>query len=361
MFNKLITNLKTYIPDLNSTDLALPSFTLPDIAWPEFSTADCQTLTVLGVFAALLALEASFCRAEQRPKTYRQSYLANLGTFFLNDTLLSLLSVSSLWLVAEHYAHWGLLSGMADPLLKAVLSFLLLDLTLYLWHRANHSYDWLWRFHKVHHSDPAMNVTTAFRLHFVEVLLTLLVKAAFIVAVGVDAATVIANESVITLFVMFHHANLSFRGERWLAGVAIMPFLHRVHHSARREEHDHNYGFVFSWWDRLFGTLAETKPALIGLPGIAGQNMWDLVKYGLAWQTSPAPQAATTVPATGNLLDLVKFGLSPKSNPRRPSPMSLQAMIAEAAYFRAEKRGFAPGDECRDWLEAEREIKRRFY
>jgi len=306
-------------------DFRAPDLTLPDLTLPDFTAEEWRILAILLVFALLLAVEASFARKEHRPKEYRRSYLANLGTLFLNDTLLSLLSVSSLWVVAERYAGFGLLSDMPNPGLKVVLSFVLLDLTLYFWHWANHRFDWLWMFHKVHHSDRVMNVSTAFRLHFVEVLLTVAVKALFIVAVGVDAPVVLANEAVITLFVMFHHANLSFPGERWLGRLAIVPFLHRVHHSARRAEHDRNFGAVFSWWDRIFGTLAELQPAEIGLRNVPGQNLLELVKYGLTRQTLPNPQ-------------------------------SLRTMIAEAAYYRAERRGFQPGDEILDWVEAEREI-----
>ena len=310
---------------------------LPELRWPDFSAEEWRIFVILAAFALLLAVESYFARQERRPKEYRRSYLANVGTLFLNDTLLSLLSVSWLWVLADRYAGFGLLSAISDPLLKAALSFALLDLVLYFWHRANHSYDWLWMFHKVHHSDPVMNVSTAFRLHFVEVLLTMLVKAAFIVAMGVNAAVVMANEFIITLFVLFHHANLSFPGERWLGRIAIVPYLHRVHHSVKRVEHDRNFGAVFSGWDRLFGTLAELAPEKIGLRDVPAQNVLELVKFGLTPRTVPVP-APVPVP------------------PVLPTPVSLRAMIAEAAYFRAEKRGFAPGYEMLDWAEAEREI-----
>lgn len=357
MFCKLTSGISLQIPHL---DLA---------ALPEFTAAEWQSFMILAVFAVLLATEAAFAREERRPKEYRRSYLANVGTFFLNDTLLSLLSVSSLWLIAERYSQWGLLTAVPDPFLKAALSFVLLDLTLYLWHRACHSFDWLWTFHKVHHSDRVMNVSTAFRLHFGEVLLTILVKALFIVAVGVDAAVVVANEALITLFVMFHHARLTFPGERWLGRLAIVPYLHRVHHSAQRVEHDSNYGAVFSWWDRLFGTLKELEPVEIGLRNVPALNLLQLVKFGLTNpvfagpETEPwplVPTAAGLWPVAGQiprgqaLLQLVRFGLKP---PVCETPAILRARIAEAAYYRAEKRGFAPGYEFLDWVEAEREIR----
>jgi sterol desaturase/sphingolipid hydroxylase (fatty acid hydroxylase superfamily) len=302
-------------------------FSAIDPSWLEFTFSDVYVFGVLAVFTLLWRAEVRHAGNRRPTKTLRQSYCANLGTLVLNDTLMSLLSVSSLLVVAESYSHFGLLSGISNPLLKGLLAFVLLDLVLYLWHRANHAFDWLWMFHKVHHSDPCMNVSTAFRLHFVEVFLTTVVKAVLIVAAGVDTTITLVNEAIVTLFVMFHHANLSFRGQSKLGRVITVPYLHRVHHSARRDEHDHNYGAVFSIWDRAFGTLAELKPARIGLKDVGGLGIWELVKFGLTYQTEA------------------------------PNPETLRAMIAEAAYYKAERRGFKPGWELADWVEAEREIR----
>ncbi len=302
--------------------------------WFKLSVGDLRTLVILAVFAILFLVETRFGHRKVPAKTSRQSYLANLGSFLLNDSLMSLMSVSSLLLLAEHFGRWGPLGLVADPLMKTLLTFLLLDLMLYLWHRANHKFESLWMFHKVHHSDLSMNVSTAFRLHFVEVVLTTMVKAVFIVMTGVEAAVVLANELVITLLVMFHHANVRFKGERLLGRLIVVPYLHRVHHSVLRKEHDKNFGAVFSFWDRLFGTLLEREPAAIGLEAVPGQGMLELVKFGL-------------IRAYGNPCW------------QMPGPQHVERMIAEAAYFRAEKRGFAPGHETVDWLDAENEIRSR--
>ena len=303
----------------------------------ELSPADFSPFAVLAFFVFLFALEALCGYRKESPKTTRQSYLTNLGTFLLNDTLMSLMSVSALLLLAQNYGRFGLLRFIPDPALKTVLSFLLFDLVLYLWHRANHSFDGLWMFHKVHHSDPSMNVTTAFRLHFVEVVFTTVIKAAFVLVTGVEAAVLLANEALITLLVMFHHANLSFKGERLLGALIIVPSLHRLHHSTLRKEHDSNYGAAFSFWDRLFGSFAEQEPKAIGLEGVPGMGVLPLMRYGLVCEWTP--QAKPTEPAV---------------------PQFLERMIAEAAYFRAEKRGFTPGNDHLDWLEAEKEIRSRF-
>lgn len=298
----------------------------------DFPLGEMRITAVLLVFGVLAYLETRIGRRQVPTNTIRRSYLANLYTLIFNDALMSLLSVSSLLVVAERYGGTGLLSQIPSPLLKTVASFILLDLTLYLWHRANHCFEWLWMFHKVHHSDLHMNVSTAFRLHCIEVVLTTLVKAVFIVALGIDTVMLLANETLITFCVMFHHSNIAVRGEKLLGSAIIVPYLHRVHHSARREEHDSNYGAFFSCWDRLFGTLAEREPAKIGLKNLAALNFIALIKYGFSRATSAAS----------------------------PTTHCLETMIAEAAYYKAEKRRFAPGNDLRDWLEAEKEIAAQF-
>ncbi|NJD05111.1 MAG: DUF2934 domain-containing protein [Methylococcaceae bacterium] len=293
--------------------------------WLALTDRDVVSLVVLGVFAALLAWEVRGGYGRQPSRILRHSYLTNLGILIVNDVTLSLLAVGSLWTVADRYSDLGLLSGIENPVLKGVLALLLLDLGLYAWHWACHRVEGLWRFHRVHHSDLAMNVSTAFRLHLVELLLTTLLKAAMVVVLGIDALLLLVCETLLTLLVMFHHANVRFAAEGMLARVFIVPALHRVHHSQLRHEHDSNYGAAFSLWDRLFGTLLELEPAALGLKNVGEQSVWETIRYGFA---SLKPQA----------------------------PVPVHAMIAEAAYYRAERRGFRPGSELSDWVEAEREI-----
>lgn len=308
----------------------LLAFPTVDLSWVEFTTVEFRSGIVLTAFIVFAAIESRFGYINSAVKTIRQSYFTNLNTFIFNDAMMSLLSVSSLLVVAERFSRYGLLGKISHPLAKAAAAFICLDLTLYLWHRANHACEWLWMFHKVHHSDRHMNVTTAFRLHFMEVLLTTIVKAVFIVVIGVDTAILLTNEVLITLGIMFHHTNISFRGEIPLGRMIIVPYLHRVHHSIRRHEHDNNYGAILSLWDRMFGTLAKLEPAELGLENVTAHNFLALVKCGLMRTNSP------------------------------PFQPPLQAMIAEAAYYKAEKRNFMPGNEWIDWLEAEKDIASRY-
>jgi sterol desaturase/sphingolipid hydroxylase (fatty acid hydroxylase superfamily) len=295
-------------------------------------------------FGLLVTAELHAPREKLSKKNLKQSYLTNLGLFLVNSMVMSLLSMTSLFLIAKHYADRGLLSDLSSPALKALLSLLALDLVLYAWHRACHSCACLWMFHKVHHSDSALNVTTAFRTHFLEVLLTNCFKAICIVALGIEEVLVLISEAITTLFIMFHHTNIRFKAETWLGKVVVVPYLHRAHHSTLRREHDSNYGAVLSVWDSLFGSRTEASPAAIGIKGYVPLGIINLIKDGLT-MTTPTAKPVRTVPSVAIAIQ----------------PTVLEHMIAEAAYYKAEKRGFNPGYDLHDWLEAKKEITAKVY
>ncbi|MBL6987867.1 MAG: sterol desaturase family protein [Methylobacter sp.] len=290
------------------------------------------TFTLLMAFVILVVFELYNPKEKLPAKLLRQSYRANVELFVFNSVLMSLLSMPSLLALAEHYANNGLLNAIANPVWRAVLSFLAIDLLLYLLHKASHNFDFLWMFHKVHHNDSCLNVSTAFRIHFMEIIIVSIMKAILIIVLGIKGSSLLANELIITFFTMMHHANISFRGELAFGRVFITPYLHSVHHSTEREEHDRNYGTVLSIWDRLFGTLAELNPVAIGLNGSSPQDLMNLIMYGFK-----------------------------RTNNASVQPVDLEGMIAEAAYYKAEKRGFNPGYELKDWLDARSEIIRLVY
>ncbi|MGZ8172879.1 MULTISPECIES: sterol desaturase family protein [Methylobacter] len=314
------------LSELKSSATLLQSY----LTWLINMSSGGVVIYILFMFLTLF-LMVEFCDPREKipPKQLRQSYRANIELFVFNSVVMSMLAIPSLLILAEQFSDKGLLNPIHSPAGRAVLSFLAIDLLLYCLHKASHRFDCLWMFHKVHHNDPCLNVSTAFRIHFLEVVIINLVKAMAVVILGIDGALLLMNEAIITFFTLLHHTNISFRGERFLGGVIITPYLHRVHHSTRRDEHDRNYGAVLSIWDRLFGTLAELKPAALGVKGSTAQDLISLVKCGFTM--------------TGG------------------SPVSLDVMIAEAAYYKAEKRGFHPGNEHGDWLEAKNEIIRSVY
>lgn len=218
-------------------------------------------------------------------KVVKDSYLTNVSLFLFNDITLSVLSIPALFLAAQQFAGLGVLSAMPDTFGKYVVSFVLLDLAMFGWHYLTHHVDWLWRYHKVHHSDLTLNVTTGLRFHLAELLLEALVRVLFIALIGVNAGVVLFTQTVISIFVLFHHTNITFPHEERWAKLFIVPRLHRVHHSALREEHDSNYGAVFSLWDRLFGTLQDREPTAIGLSEGATVSVQEIFAKGFRFRS----------------------------------------------------------------------------
>jgi sterol desaturase/sphingolipid hydroxylase (fatty acid hydroxylase superfamily) len=167
----------------------------------------------------------------------------------------------------------GLLRWLPLPRpLRVILGFLLLDYTLYLWHRLNHRAPFLWKFHAVHHLDLDLDSTTGLRFHFGELTLAAWFRAAQILLLGVDRETLRAWQQLLVLSVVFHHSNLQLpiAIERRLVNVIVTPRMHGIHHSIRGEEVDANYSSLLSVWDRLHRSLKlNVRQASITI-GVAG-------------------------------------------------------------------------------------------
>jgi len=196
----------------------------------------------------------------------RPAWLANAGIWATALALRALVFGAAEWSVARwvEASHFGLLQVAGAPLWAAVLATALgLDLTSYAWHRVNHSLPLLWRFHHVHHADPAVHVSTALRFHPGEILLSVPVRLAAIALLGAPVAGVVVFEAVFGAANALQHGSFDLPRalERALGRVIVTPALHRRHHSVLRAEHDSNYGTIFSFWDRLFGSRCANTSA----------------------------------------------------------------------------------------------------
>lgn len=224
-----------------------------------------EALIRLGVFLGLFAL---FALAETlRPRRRRQlsrarRWTVNLAVTALNTAGLRLMALA-LPLLAVGAAldatarGWGLFNLVAWPnWAEGLLTVLILDLAIWAQHLATHRIGILWRIHRVHHSDRDVDVTTALRFHPVEIALSMALKIGLVYALGAPALGVLLFEILLNGTAMFNHANLHLPGpvDRALRWVLVTPDMHRVHHSVHRDEHDSNYGFALSLWDRLFRT-----------------------------------------------------------------------------------------------------------
>jgi sterol desaturase/sphingolipid hydroxylase (fatty acid hydroxylase superfamily) len=169
---------------------------------------------------------------------------------------------------------WGLFHFLQLRLSVALLfGFLALDLVIYLQHVVFHKVPWLWRLHRMHHADLDIDVTTGVRFHPIEILISLLIKIAVIMLLGIHVVAVIVFEVLLNVTSMFNHSNVSMPVwlDRVLRYIVVTPDMHRVHHSVLRHETDSNFGFNLPWWDRLFRTYLPQPEAghdamTIGLP-----------------------------------------------------------------------------------------------
>lgn len=234
--------------------------------------AEFQTVRGAGFLLALaLAVVAQHLSPHAR---LAGSWRVN-GAFWVVDALLiggvcgaCACSVAR-WSAAQGF---GIFQQVAvSPWLTLVATIVLLDMVSYFWHRANHTIPLLWRFHRVHHSDPAFTATTALRFHPGELLLSLPVRLAAVALLGAAPVAVVIFEIVFAMANFFEHSdiNLHIDLERWLARFCITPALHRRHHSRQWEELNSNFGTVFVVWDRVLGTYKPSSSALwieTGLP-----------------------------------------------------------------------------------------------
>ncbi len=160
--------------------------------------------------------------------------------------------------------------------MEIVLSLIVLDALDYFWHRANHRIPFLWRFHKAHHADVEMDVTTALRFHPGELFLSAFAKASWILIWGPTAIAWFVFEGLISFCAQFHHSNIDFPDvvERWLSKIIVTPRFHTSHHLVDRQYGDANFSTIFSFWDPLFksynqgplGSQSQLAVDAIGLP-----------------------------------------------------------------------------------------------
>lgn len=221
--------------------------------------------TFLAVLALLIVAERMLPR-RGRSEPLARRWATNLTIVAANSVLVRIMASLPVPLFAVAAAHaasvnsWGLLNAVELPLwLETVIAVLVLDFAIWLQHVASHKVPMLWRLHQVHHADRDIDVTTALRFHPVEIGLSMLWKIVWVVALGASALAVVLFEIILNAGAMFSHANLRLpvRLDRALRTVLVTPDMHRVHHSVLRREHDSNYGFNLSIWDRIFRTYTD--------------------------------------------------------------------------------------------------------
>lgn len=237
----------------------------------------------IGIFAIMALLELALPKRELDHSKARRWFtnvaiggidsliVRLMGTFFIPMVAVA----AALWAETQ---GWGLFNWLGwSGWIAVPLSILVLDLAIYGQHVVSHKLPIFWQLHKVHHADVDFDVTTGIRFHPIEIALSMLWKIVIVVALGAPAVAVVLFEVILNGCAMFNHSNIALPSwlDRTLRAVLVTPDMHRVHHSILRREHDTNYGFNLSVWDRLFGTYTDQpekghEGMTLGLPPFQG-------------------------------------------------------------------------------------------
>ena len=244
------------------------------------SEATIRLSFFLGILAILIVAELYLPR-KQRVHPRQGRWVTHGAITVLNTITLNLMNIAMPLLAVGAAMDagtkgWGLFNLLNLPLwADIVLTVLIFDFVVWFQHLLSHRIPFLWRFHRVHHTDRDLDVTSAIRFHPVEIAYSMLLKIAVVYLLGPAAIAIIAFEIILNGTAMFNHANLRLSNglDAVLRKILVTPDMHRVHHSIYRDEHDTNYGFAMSFWDRIFGTYTAHP-----------RDGHDDMKLGLQWQ-----------------------------------------------------------------------------
>ncbi|RED91584.1 sterol desaturase family protein [Marinoscillum furvescens] len=198
--------------------------------------------------------------------TYKKFHHASLNLFFTLTTAIIGFGLAGVLLMASDFVaqnQFGLLHIIELPLwAQIVAGVLLLDLIgAYFIHWLEHKVRWMWKFHLVHHSDTTVDVTTGLRHHPGETVFRIGFTILAVIIVGAPIGIIMLYQSLSVLFAHLTHANVNLpkKLDHFLSYVFVTPHMHKVHHHYTQPLTDTNYGNIFSFWDRIFGTYTRVE------------------------------------------------------------------------------------------------------
>lgn len=217
-----------------------------------------------------------------------------LTTAAVNLPLAFILVMTSDWVVEQQI---GVLQWIAMPMWAQLLvGLLILDLVgAWLIHFTEHKVKFMWQFHLIHHIDQEIDTTSGNRHHPGESVFRFVFTALAVVVAGAPMWMVLLYQTLSVIFTQFNHSNWKFpKGlDKVLSYVVVTPGMHRVHHHHRQPYSDMNYGNLFSFWDRLFGTYVEVDNEKLQYgvdtypDAAAAGNIWELLKVPFVGYRKP--------------------------------------------------------------------------
>jgi len=206
-------------------------------------------------------------------------------TIIINFLMAVVLITSSEWATE---AGFGLVNWISIPLWATmIVGLLALDLVgAYAAHWVEHHVKWMWQFHVIHHTDQEIDASSANRHHPGESVIRFLFTVTAVLIVGAPVWMIMLYQALSVTLSQFNHSNIKMPSwlDNTLKLVICTPNMHRVHHHYRQPYSDSNYGNIFSFWDRLFGTYttADNDKLIYGVDTYMDKaqvdNMWALLK-----------------------------------------------------------------------------------
>ena len=227
-----------------------------------------QTLSIAVMAAGFLAI-AIIERPPAGEAASGSRLIGNFGLGVVNGILAFVIPVGTLAAaLASAQSGFGLLHRWPAPWWLAIpLLLIIRSLATYGVHRLSHAVPWLWRIHRVHHSDAHCDLSTSFRSHPVEVLVTLPVAVAVTALIAPSVPVLVATETLLLTVAMWEHGDFTLpaRIERLVGSLVATPAQHRLHHSIDPAHRDCNFGDTLILWDRLFETYREGEAERFGV------------------------------------------------------------------------------------------------
>ncbi len=218
-------------------------------------------LLFLGGLVTFLIFELT---VPYRPATISKvrRWIINLLITGFNSIVINIIFAASLVRTISYVTdkHLGILNIVVLPYwTKILFTVIFMDFMIYVWHLLNHEMPLLWRFHRVHHCDLNMDVSTAARFHIGELAVSFVIKISLVFFLGADFLGVAIFESAVVLATQFHHSSLKvpIQFETLWQIFFVPPSMHRIHHSVVIKERNTNYGVIFSVWDRMLGAPSD--------------------------------------------------------------------------------------------------------